>query len=440
MDDLRFASAKTLAERLRQQKISAQALVEAYLAHLAAINPQLNAVTQLLPDALERARQADRDLAQGTLHGPLHGLPFTVKDVFATVAAASVLDTQLRGRRPPTVDAAAVARLRAAGAILIAKSNCPPNGSGSDAENALLGRTVNPYNLQLSVGGSSGGEAALVAAGASAFGLGSDARGGLRVPAHYCGLAALKFTSGRVPNTGAYNQPGGLTDARTQSGLLARRVEDLMLLAPLLCGPDGRDSGVVPMPWRNPAAVRPAKLTVAYFTADGTSPVTNEVYHAVGAAAQALSRQGVTMVSARPPDLVYAAREVDAFWRDLAGAPGRTVVEFYALWDHFRTALLQFIAPYDAILCPVSHQAAPPAGERDERRFDYTVPFSLTGYPAAVVRVAQTATGVPVAVQVVAQPWREDVALVLARLLEVELGGYQPPTHCAHQPRPKGTW
>ncbi len=427
MDDWRFASVTKLAEALRSQAISAQAVVETYLAQLAAINPQLNAVTHLLPDALDRARQADRDLAAGTVQGPLHGVPFTVKDVFATVGAASSLDTHLRGRAMPTIDATAVARLRAAGAILLAKSNCPPNGSGSDSENALFGRTVNPYNYQHTAGGSSGGEAALVAAGGSAFGLGSDVRGGLRIPAHYCGLVALKPTSGRVPNTGAYNQPGGLTDSRAQSGLVARTVEDLMLIAPLICGPDGKDSGVVPMPWRNPAAVRPGKLTVAYFTADSTSPVTTETHHAVGAAAQALSRQGVTMVSARPPDLVYAAREIDAFWRDLAGAPGRTVVEFYALWDHFRTALLQFITPYDALLLPVSHQAAPPTGERDDRRFDYTVPFSLTGYPATVVRVAQMATGLPIAVQVVAQPWREDVALVLARLLEEELGGYRPP-------------
>jgi len=427
MDDLRFASVTTLATALRRQAVSAEALVESYLAQLTAVNPQLNAVTQLLPDALARARQADQAIAQGAVLGPLHGIPFTVKDVFATVGAASVLDTRLRGRAAPMVDAVAVARLRAAGAILLAKSNCPPNGSGSDSENALLGRTVNPYKSTHTAGGSSGGEAALVAAGASALGLGSDVRGGVRVPAHYCGLAALKFTTGRVPNTGAYNQPGGLTDARTQCGLLARRVEDLMLVAPLLCGPDGVDSGVVPMPWRNPAAVRPAKLTVAYFTADQVSPVTHETRHAVGAAAQALARQGVTMVSARPPDLVYAARELDDFWRDLAGAPGRTVVEFYALWDHFRTDLLQFMAPYDAILCPVSHQPAPLAGERDERRFDYTVPFSLAGYPAAIVPCAQSPAGLPLGVQLVAQPWREDVALVLAQLLERELGGYRTP-------------
>lgn len=431
MDDLLFGAVTTLAAALRRQAVSAEALVEAHLGQLTAVNPQLNAVTQVLPDALDRARQADRTLAQGTVLGPLHGVPFTVKDVFATVGAASVLDTRLRGRATPTVDAVAVARLRAAGAILLAKSNCPPNGSGSDSENALFGRTVNPYLSSHTAGGSSGGEAALVAAGCSSLGLGSDVRGGVRVPAHYCGLAALKFTSGRVPNTGAYNQPGGLTDPRTQCGLLARTVADLMLVAPLLCGPDGVDSGVTPMPWRNPAAVRPAKLTVAYFTADGAAPVTHETRHAVGAAAQALARQGVTLVSARPSDLVYAAREIDDFWRDLAGAPGRTVVEFYALWDRFRTDLLQFIAPYDAIVCPVSHQPAPPAGERDDRRFDYTAPFSLTGYPAAVVRVAQSPAGLPVAVQLVAHPWREDVALVLAQLLERELGGYRPPERCA---------
>ncbi|RIK45140.1 MAG: amidase [Chloroflexi bacterium] len=428
MSDLLFASAGELAELIHSREASALEVVEAHLRRIEAVNPALNAVTQMAHDARTQAQRADADLAKGIIHSPLHGVPFTVKDVFETAGLASLLDVQLRRRRPPTADATCVARLRQAGAILLAKTNCPPNGSGSDSENALVGRTLNPYHLDHTPGGSSGGEAALIAVGASPFGLGSDTSGGVRIPAHYCGLAALKPTSGSVPNSGAYNQPGGLTDPRTQTGLLARRVQDLALLLPIIAGPDYMDSGVVPMPWRDPGVVEPKALTVAFFEEDPASPVGQEVARAVGSAAQALARAGVTVEPARPRDLVEMSREIDYHWRDLAGTPGRTVVEFYALWDDFRTQMLQFMARYDAILCPVSHQPAPPFRERDPRRFDYTVPFNLTGYPAAAVRVATGAGGLPIGVQIVARPWREDVALALAQLLETAFGGWQSST------------
>ncbi|MCE7982975.1 MAG: amidase [Caldilinea sp. CFX5] len=416
-------SVHALAQAIRTKERSVEEVVTTYLTQIAAVNPQINAVIQLAPKALAQARQADQDLANGIVRGPLHGVPFTVKDVFATANLVSPLDQRLR-QRFPTTDATVVSRLRAAGAILLGKTNCPPNGSGSDTENAICGRTLNPHDLTRTPGGSSGGEAALIAAGASPFGLGSDVRGGLRVPAHYCGVTSLKPTTGRIPNTGVYNQPGGLSDARSQSGLLAQSVEDVGLLLPLLLGVDYEDSGVIPMPWRNPAAVRPEKLKVAYFISDPLSPVTEEIRHAVGAAAQALARARVTLEVARPTDFVAAGREIDAFWQDLAGAPGRTVVEFYAMWDNFRTHLLQFMQPYDALLCPVTHQGAPLIQERDPRRFDYTVPFSLTGYPCVVTPVAVNAAGLPLGVQIVAHPWREDIALTLAHLLEQEYRPY----------------
>lgn len=421
-----FRSATELARAIHERELTSAEVVQAHLDRIAAVNPQLNALVLLAPDALAQAQQADAELALGNVRGPLHGVPFTVKDVFATTGLASAIDQRIRRRAAPAYDAIAVARLRAAGAILLGKTNCPPNGSGSDAENAVIGRTVNPYDPTCSTGGSSGGEAALIAVGASPFGLGSDGSGGVRVPAHYCGVVGLKPTAGRIPNTGAYNQPGGMTDPRTQVGTLARSVDDLTLITPILCGPDYEDSGVIPMPWRDPAAVRPTDLLIAYFTHDPASPVTAETAHAVGAAAQALARAGVQVESARPHDLINAGRQIDDAWQDRAGAPGRTVVELYALWDSFRAAMLHFMARYDAILCPVDHHPAPPFRERDNRRFDYTVPFSMTGQPALVVRVGATASGLPVGVQIVARPWREDVALALGRLLEQELGGWQP--------------
>jgi amidase len=426
-NELIFSSATALAQAIRSKAVSVEAVVTAHLQHIDAVNPRLNAVVQRLPDAPTRARQADADLARGQWYGPLHGVPFTVKEVFDKAGVVSPLDIRLRQRQPPGADAVAVTRLRQAGAILIGKTNCPPNGSGSDTENAVTGRTLNPYNLDHTPGGSSGGEAALIAAGGSPLGLGSDGSGGLRIPAHYCGLATLKPTSGRILNTGVYNQPGGLTDPRTQIGPLARTVTDLALVLPLICGPDGIDAGVVPMPWLDPADVDLRSLRVGYFMEDPAYPVSHEVARTVGNAAQALARAGAEVQVAHPRDWIHDGREINYFVQDLAGTPGRTIVEVYALWDHYRTRLLQFMADYDALLCPVDHHAAPLFRERDTARFDYSIPFSLAGYPCAVVRAGTMPDGRPIGVQIVAPPWREDVALALAASLEREFGGWQRP-------------
>lgn len=221
MADLSHLTASEIARRIRQRELSAEAVVAAFLARIDAVNPTINAVVQRAPDALERARQADLDLAQGRVHGPLHGVPFTVKDVFDVAGLPTTVG--LEGRRSEFAgeDAVAVMRWRAAGAILLGKTNCPPGGFGSDTENLLYGRTLNPHDPTRTPGGSSGGEAAIVAAHGSPLGLGSDSGGGLRVPAHFCGVATLKPTVGRVPNTGAYNHRGGLTDVRTQIGPIA---------------------------------------------------------------------------------------------------------------------------------------------------------------------------------------------------------------------------
>lgn len=273
IDELNSCTAGELARRIREREVRAEVVVETFLERIAQINPTLNAVVQLAPDALDRARQADRDLAQGRLYGPLHGVPFTVKDVFDVAGLPTAVGLEARRWERAREDAVAVLRWRQAGAILLGKTNCPPGGSGNDTENLLYGRTLNPHDLTRTPGGSSGGEAAILAARGSPLGLGSDSSGGLRVPAHFCGVAALKPTVGRVPNTGAYNHRGGLTDVRTQIGPLARTVADLALTWPLLCGPDFIDSGVVPMPIGDPARVSLSDLHVAYFTGDPASPV-----------------------------------------------------------------------------------------------------------------------------------------------------------------------
>lgn len=424
---LHFATASTLAAGIQAGQWTSEEVVQAHLARLEAINPQINAVTVVAEDALAQARQADQELAAGEVRGPLHGVPFSVKDTLNTAGIVSPPGQKIRRGRMSVQDATVVDRMRQAGAILLAKTNCPPGGSGTDTENAVTGQTFNPYDRRRSPGGSSGGEAALIAAGGSPLGLGGDTGGGIRLPAHYCGIAALKPTLGRVPNTGAYNQAGGLTDLRTQIGPMARSVDDLLLALRVINGPDYVDSGVAPMPLYDPATVAVNELTVAFFAYDPDALVTSAVSNAVGAAAQALARAGVQMVENRPLDLVGAGRDLDRGWRNMAATRGQDVVELHHAWDRFRTNMLQFMRHYDAILCPVDHHTAPVVGERDSERFDYTVPFSLTGYPAAVVRVAETPEGLPVGVQLVSHPWREDIVLALAHLLEQEWGGWQPP-------------
>ncbi len=208
---------------------------------------------------------------------------------------------------------------------------------------------------------------------------------------------------------------------------MARSADDLLLALRVISGPDYVDSGVVPMPIFDPDSVVLGDLTVAFFAYDPDALVTAAIANAVGSSAQALARAGVHMVENRPLDLVGAGRDLDRGWRNMAATRGQDVVELHHAWDGFRTNMLQFMRHYDAILCPVDHHIAPPVGERDSERFDYTVPFSLTGYPAAVVRVAGTPEGLPIGVQIVSHPWREDIVLALARVLEREWGGWQPP-------------
>ena len=425
MEDICFISATQLLRAIRERELSAQEVVAAYQERQETVNPRLNAVTVVAEDALEQAKLADKKQARGEQLGPLHGLPFSVKDTFETAGLQSQLDVRIRKRQVARKDATVVARMKEAGAILLAKTNCPPAGSGSDTENAVIGQTRNPHNASLSPGGSCGGEAALIACGGSALGLGSDTGGGLRVPAAFCGTTALKPTQGRVPNTGVYNQPGGFTDQRTQIGPVARGVEDLLLALRIIAGPDYLDGGVVAKPLYDPSQLPLRDLTIASFPYDPSSLVTSAVANAVGASGQALARAGVQVVENRPLDLVGGARDLDRGWRQMAATRGQDVVELLHAWDQFRTNMLQYIRYYDAILCPAVHHTAPPIGARDNQRFDYTVPFSLTGYPAAVVPVSVDVDGLPVAVQIVSHPWREDIVFALALALEEEFSDWQ---------------
>ena len=455
-----YQSATALAESIRNKEISAYEVVHAHLERIEEVNPRLNAVVQVCAEqALQDARRADETLVRVEVIGPLHGVPFTLKDAIETRGVVCTGGTEGRAHYVPNDDAVVVKRLRAAGAILLGKTNCPELGWAWEADNLIYGRTNNPYNLHLSPGGSSGGESAIIAAGGSPFGLGSDAGGSVRFPAHCMGIASIKPTSGRVPRTGHFPGPGGLLDAFWQIGPLARYVEDLALVLPIISGVDGQDAAIAPVPLGDPRAVDLRSLRIAFHTSNGIAPPSAETIAAVKKAAAALAGAGISVEEARPPGIEQTYEiYFDLFTADggaglesvlreagthrfhplmqrvleLQHQGAQTGAELSALvgrWDAFRREMLSFMSNYDVLLCPVCSFAGMAHGSTYDQlsSFSYTMTCNLTGWPAAVVRAGTTTEGLPIGVQIVARPWREDVALAVAQVLQDALGGWQRP-------------
>lgn len=443
------ASLADLCQAVQTGEVSAETLVDCALAGIAAVNPALNAVVQLAPEAArETAREADRARARNEPLGPLHGIPMTIKDSLDTAGIVTTGGTVGRRNFVPERDAPVVDRLRRAGAILLGKTNTSELTLSYQTNNAIYGRTSNPYDLTHTSGGSSGGSAAIVSSGAVPFDIGSDTGGSLRIPAHYCGIAALKPTEGRVPRTGHIISFGGYLDRLTTIGPIARSVRDLELILPIIAGPDGRDPAVVPMPLRRADAVQLNGLRIAIHLDNGLAQPTAAVVDTVRRAAAALTgvvasvKDMALPLAAQAPGLfadLYAAD--GGAWRrrillaagTIASAEAPTLglpaAGFSALleeWDRFRSEMLVSFEAYDVIVCPVTATAAPLHGEGVASAFSYTQIFSLTGWPCVVVR-GGTDGRLPVGLQIVARPWREDVALRVAGHLEAAMGGWQKP-------------
>lgn len=467
MNDLIFVSATRLARAIRDKELSSKALVEACLQRIETVNPTLNAVVQLAAGpALEQARAADEALARGEIKGPLHGVPITLKDNIEAAGIICTGGTQGRANYIPQKDATVVARMHAAGAIVLGKTNLPEFCQAYESDNVIYGRTNNPYNLGHTSGGSSGGEAAIIAAGGSPLGLGTDGGGSLRWPAHCCGIASIKPTTGRMARTGHVPSPGGMLDSFWQGGPMSRYVEDLYLGLKIISGVDWHDPAVVPMPLRNPAEVELKELRVAFHTDNGIVSPTPETAAAVKSAAGALADAGLAVVEDRPSVIDqtheiyygllcadggagmegllqrYGTTQPHPFLQRLQAVKksrALTSAELAGLifrLDTFRSAMLSFMENYDVIICPVSSHPAVPHGATfapEEEYpayapiFSYTMTFNMTGWPGAVVRVGTSPEGLPIGVQIVARPWREDVALAVARHLESAFGGWQRP-------------
>ena len=325
----------------------------------------------------------------------------------------------------------------------------------------IYGRTRNPWNLERSPGGSSGGSAAIIAVGGSALELGSDTGGSIREPAHLCGITGIKPTSGRAPRTG-HIVPfgGGLLDSLTQIGPMARYVEDLSLSLPLICGPDGVDPYVVPVPMGDPTAIDVKDLRIAYYDHNGLVAPCDDIIRVIGEVATGLKQEGVKLEEKRMPgmeNLIALSTQL----REAANAglivrllkrfgttqPGpdlggyltdadlscqRTFdPELMEKIDRARSEALQFMSDYDAILCPPSHSIARPHLSSRSDTFNdwsYITIHNLLGWPGATVRAGTSkADNLPVGVQIVAAPWREDIVLALLKKVETLFGGYQRP-------------
>jgi amidase len=413
-----------LARAIADKRLSSVEVVRAHLEHIHTVNPRLNAVVFATAEsAMREARNADRRAKnRSAVLGPLHGVPFTAKDIFNTAGLPTTAGMRMLRNHIPDHDATVVARMRRAGAILIGKTNCPPGGAGDESWRSVHGGTRNPYDINRTPGGSSSGEASIIAAGGSPIGLGSDSGGSIRVPAHYCGIAGLKPTAGLVPVTGAYALPGGLSDPRSQVGPMARYVSDLRIALRILAGPDGLDSGVVPVKaWTSPKL---DGLRVAWYADDGMARPTPTIAATVKAAARALGAAGCNVIEERPPSLAESWQVTLGYW----GQKHMSHERLYQRWDGFRAAMLKFMSRFDLVLSPVAPIIAPlyKVPLAADRQVSYTAPYSLSGNPCVVVRAGTSNDGMPIGVQVVAGNFRDATALRAARAIERALGGWRP--------------
>jgi amidase len=459
-----FITTCQLVQKLRVGEVSALEAVEAYLARIAAHHGALNAVVTLdSARARERARAADAARARGESWGALHGVPFTLKDAIATAGVRTTVG-HAGVDHVPTTDATVAARLQAAGAILLGKTNVPPLLMRAQTDNDLFGRTNNPHALDRTVGGSSGGSGAAVAAGLTGFDIGSDMSGSIRIPSNYCGVYGLKPSAGRIPNTGHIPPPPGVPKIDRMMcvvGPLARSVDDLALLFQVLAGPDGVDVDVPPVPLAPVASRDPRSLRIAFLPAFPDVPTSRAVIETTRDVAERLKRAGA-QVTERAPFSFEAMRAawaaylpcVSATMQELMatalptgpGAPTPPSLGDWARAQHLRDQVIVelegLFAEFDAFLCPLGISEAfphspprtpiPVDGTPVESRFvdHYLFPFNLTGSPAVALPAALH-QGLPIGVQLVGKRFGDEALLGVAMGVDSLLDGFQAPARFA---------
>jgi len=468
MSELTFLSAVSMARQIREKKISPVELANAHLAKIERLNPNLNAFVHVDPERVRReARAAEDEVMKGEALGPLHGVPISIKSSLDVAGLRCESGSRLRAGHIPTQDAPLVARLRGAGAILLGMTNTPELLMAWETDNLLYGRTNSPWDLERTPGGSSGGEAAAIASGMSAGGVGSDGGGSIRVPAHFSGICGLKPTPGRIPATGHFPASGGPFALIGVVGPMARTVADLKALFEVMQGPDDGDTCAAPVPVRWPTERETKKLRIGYFEDDGRTPVTPETHAAVIAAAEALRGAGFEVEPFRPEGL----EEARVLWKKFFVTAGgmlirpmfrerehelspvlkqflawsaaespltaETLLEAWIGRDTLRAKFLAQMRKYPILLCPAAAIPAFRHGERSWKidgktvgyldAWSYTEWFNLLGNPGAVVPVSHSAEGLPIGVQIVGRPWEEEQVLAVAAALEKECSAWRIP-------------
>lgn len=453
------SSATSQLQLVTEEKISAAELAEAHIEQIEALNPILNAIIDWDPARV-------REQVCQARPGPLAGLPVTVKSSISTAGYRCEIGSVLNRGNVPTEDAVVVQRLRNAGAVILGTTNCPEFLMAYETDNDLYGKTSNPWNLEYSAGGSSGGESAAIAAGMSAAGLGSDSGGSVREPAHFTGICALKPTPGRIPGGG--HLPGCVGPFSTLGaiGPMARTIEDVSLLFDVLSGQDVVDPVGAPIGRRKISQDMLKQIPIGYFAEDEFVPVTVETREAVEAAANALRTQGFNIQPFRPQVLESLRKIwwkffvrcggmfVDALVKgnehklsptlkgflEIAhrGPPlsGDELLNAWAESDILRGKMLEEMRAFPVLLTPV---CSIPAFKHGERKWNidgtqveyldvmrYTQWFNALGAPAAVVPVSKSREGLPIGVQIAARPYEDEISLGIAQVIDREFG-YTPP-------------
>ncbi|MGO8985232.1 MAG: amidase [Terriglobales bacterium] len=456
-------SACEIAAQICRKEVSPVEVARSHLERIERLNPVLNAFVDYRPESVfAQARAAEQAILRGEKLGPLHGVPLSIKSSIDVAGHRCESGSRLRAGHVAVEDAPLVGRLREAGAVILGVTNTPELLMAWETDNLLYGRTNNPWDLSRTAGGSSGGEAAAIAAGLSAGGVGSDGGGSIRVPAHFCGICGLKPTPGRIPSTGHFPKAGGPFALLGVVGPMARTAADLQILFEVMAGWDDGDACSVPVEVRKIDDGRVRSLRIGFFEDDGRTPVTRETRAAVRRAADLLAESGFHAEAFRPEGLEEARRlwweffgtaggmmlepmlrgheaELSPILREFRGwtqaraaHTGETLLGAWLGRDALREKILLQMREHPVLICPA---AAVPAFRHGEREWSvegstveyldawsYCEWFNLLGFPAVVVPVGYSERFLPIGVQIVGRPWQEELVLMVAAELEKKRG------------------
>ncbi|RUR73340.1 amidase [Chlorogloeopsis fritschii PCC 9212] len=489
MSDLVFTPAHQLAQMIRDRVVSAVEVLDAHLVQIAKHNSKLNAICTLDEErARQQAKQADEALAKGEIWGVLHGVPITIKDIFETAGLRTTAGYIPLKDYVPQQDATVVARLRAVGAVILGKTNMAELAGDFQSTNSLFPRVNNPWNLDYTAGGSSGGSAAAVAAGLSPLDIGNDIAGSIRQPAHFCGVYGLKPTDRRISTVGMIPEVPGMPYCLRQMmtvGCFARSLEDIRLCFSLIAGADLRRPDVPPISLDIPSGKTLRELKIAWIDEWTEVPVAVEIRDTIQAIAQKLSQAGAQIERWLPRNFelskilnlygrmaayinIYAQpinrynlrrswqqifrtatqgdkelRKLGDFSRllpELLNPRLKGYFETLTERDRFIAQIDEALEPWDVWLTPVAatpaftHRPAWNAIDIEGKSYPhgvangaYTMPFNLSSHPAVVIPIGQTQNGLPIGLQIIGKRWREMELLAIAQELNRAIGEFKSP-------------